>query len=280
MIIALFPTHEKKLSFDLAKNICEFLLKQKVQVVAEDEHAELIGASPLSSIKKEKIDFLISMGGDGSILRLHHKYSSLLLAPILGINLGLVGFMADVPVNDVFQSLEDLLKGAYQIEERIMFETQCKDKITCAANDIVIHRAANPSLIELALFVDGKYFTTFLADGLILSTPNGSTAYSLSAGGPILYPSLDAFVITPICPHTISNRPIVLAGSQKIEVQYLSQHKLPIEVRIDGFDCNQMHYKDLIVAKKSQKTFNLVKLHRHDYYSTLRGKLGWSGKMP
>ena len=129
-------------------------------------------------------------------------------APILGINLGHLGFMADVPVQDIFPSLADLLAGKYRIDERIMLEAISPDgKILHAVNDIVLHRGVNYSLIELSMHLDNKPVNTFVADGIIISTPNGSTAYSLAAGGPIISPGLDAIVITPICPHTISNRP-------------------------------------------------------------------------
>ncbi len=273
MIIALFPNEKKKQSFELAIHIREFLEDQGVTVVAEDEKASAIGAKPLSSVDPSKIKFLISMGGDGTILRLSHRYGHL-DAAILGVNLGHLGFMADIPVADVYPSLTDLLNGAYTIDNRLTLQAG----ELRAVNDIVIHRAHNYSLIELAILIDGVYVNTFTADSIIIATPNGSTAYSLAAGGPILSPSLEAIVITPICPHTISNRPIVLTADRKIEIQYVSEYG-PIEVRADGLDAFPMKSGETLLVKKSERPFKRVSLNRHEYFSTLRTKLGWSGKL-
>ncbi len=279
MIIALCPNEEKKHSFDLALKIQEYFSRHGVTVVAEDAKASRIGAKPLSSVDPKKIKFLIAMGGDGTILRILHQFSHL-DAAIVGINLGYLGFMADVPVSDLFPSLADLLEGSYAIEERVMISASISDRKFLAANDIVLHRAKNPSLVEMAVYVNGFYFNAFLGDGLIVATPNGSTAYSLAAGGPILTPNLDALVLTPICAHTISNRPIVLSADHEIEIQYLSETGTSIEVRADGLDAAELRTKEFCKITKSAKKFKLVKLHRTDYFSTLRNKLGWSGKLP
>jgi len=271
VIIALFPNEQKKQSFELASNIRKFLEDQGVTVVAEDEKADIIGAKKLSSIDHNEIKFLISMGGDGTILRLCHRYSHL-NAAIVGINLGHLGFMADIPSSDIYPSLTDLLNGAYTIEQRLMLEANDLR----AVNDIVIHRAKNYSLVELAIHIDGVYVNTFTADGVIIATPNGSTAYSLAAGGPILAPSLNALVVTPICPHTISNRPIVLTPDHKIEIQYISEYD-PIDVRADGLEAISLKSGDTLIVQQSKSKFKWVNLHRHEYFSTLRTKLGWSG---
>lgn len=277
MIIALFPNEQLKQSFDIAIHIREFLEDQGITVVAEDEKAERLGAGNLSSINPEEIQFLIAMGGDGTILRISHAFAHL-DAPILGINLGHLGFMADVPVSDIYPSLSDLLNGAYTIDHRLVLDGTTGVNALRAVNDIVLHRANNHSLIELAIQVDGTYVNTFVADGVIIATPNGSTAYSLAAGGPILSPSLDAVVITPICPHTISNRPIVLTADKQIEIQYLSSYD-PIEVRADGLEAFGLSTGETFTIKRSPLSFKLVNLHRHEYFSTLRTKLGWSGKL-
>ncbi len=278
MIIAIFPHSQKKPSKHLAIGICEFLQKQGVHVVAEEEDAAELNVAPISSINPYDIKFMISMGGDGSILRIVHQYSNL-EAAILGINLGHLGFMADVPVSDIDPSLQDLLNGVYTIDERLVIEGETARGEHCfAVNDIVVHRARNPSLIELAIHVDGLYLNTFVADGLVIATPNGSTAYSLAAGGPILSPKLDAIVITPISPHTISNRPLVLTADQEIQIQYLSDYD-PIEVRADGLSGHHLQTGEVFRITRSKKRFRLVSLERRDYFSTLRTKLGWSGKL-
>ena len=133
-------------------------------------------------------------------------------------------------------------------------------------------------MVELGIHVNGLYLNTFEADGLIIATPNGSTAYSLAAGGPIVSPALDAVVITPICPHTISNRPIVLAAAQEIQIQYLSDYP-PVEVRADGLPPLPLATGESFHIRRSPRKFKLVRLTRRDYFSTLRSKLGWAGKL-
>lgn len=279
MIIALFPNEKKTHAFELAIQIRQFLEDHGASVAAEDAKAKTIGAIPLSTIHSQKIHFLISIGGDGTLLRVVHQFFHL-DAPVLGVNLGYLGFMADVPAADIFPSLTDLLSGAYTIDRRIMLEASSSQQPTLyGINDIVLHRAKNYSLIKLAIHIDGAYVNTFIADGIIVATPTGSTAYSLAAGGPILNPSLNAIVLTPICPHTISNRPMVLTADRKIEIQYASEYD-PIDVRADGVDAFALQAKSKIQIQRSNRVFQIVNLNRHEYFATLRTKLGWSGRLP
>ncbi|MDE3055493.1 MAG: NAD(+)/NADH kinase [Verrucomicrobiota bacterium] len=277
--IALFPNEKKKDSFDLARKITTFFHEKGKKIVAEEGKAEEIGALPLSAVPPKEIDLLIAMGGDGTLLRIAH-YFSWIDAPILGINLGHLGFMADIPTADVFPTLEELLAGAYRVENRSMLQTTSEgiSSPLYAVNDIVLHRAKNYSLVELVVHLNGTYVNTFLADGLVISTPTGSTAYSLAAGGPILSPTLDAIVLSPICPHTISNRPLVLTADCTITIEYTSPYD-EIDVRADGLNAYLLKPHVPITIKRASRTFKLVKLHRHDYFSTLRKKLGWSGKL-
>lgn len=276
--IALFPNIQKQHSTSIAIGIKEFFLQRKIRVVAEDQEASHIGALPLSSINPAEIDIVISLGGDGTILRLVQRHPEI-VAPIVGINLGSLGFMADVPITDIYPSLEDLIQGNYKVQNRLMMEGKTTSLQTCIAlNEIVIHRAQNPCLVDLAIHVDGIYLNTFSADGIIISTPSGSTAYSLAAGGPILTPELEAFVITPISPHTISNRPIVLMPKTEIQVQYISDYE-PVEVTYDGFSHFTVATGEVFHISPSTRYFRLISLPHHDYFSTLRKKLGWTGKL-
>ncbi len=276
--IALFPNTQKKESKNLAIGIHEFLQSHGGDVVVSDEEAEELGGVPLSSVHPKEIAFMITMGGDGTILRIFHQYSNL-DAAILGINLGHLGFMADVPIPDIYPSLQDLLSGEYKIHERVMLRGETLQGQTCfAVNDLVIHRGRNRSLVELGIHVDGHYLNTFEADGLIIATPNGSTAYSLACGGPIITPDLSAVVITPIAPHTISNRPIVLMADHEIQVQYLSNYSA-VEVIADGITHYPMHMGEVFRITRSQKNFKLITLPRRDYFATLRSKLNWVGKL-
>lgn len=278
MIIMLYANLQKNHTKPIAMGIREFLQSREVQVVAEDSVATSIGADPLSSVNPTDIHFVVSLGGDGTILHLLHTHSDV-DAPILGINLGGLGFMADTSIEDIYASLEALLSGQYQIQNRLMMEGETMQRKTCIAlNEIAIHRARNPSLIDLAIYVDGHYLNTFAADGIIVATPNGSTAYSLAAGGPILSPELEALVITPICPHTISNRPIVLLPKEEIQVRYLSEYE-SAEVSYDGCTHLPIHTSELFRIRCAKRRFRLVNMLHYDYFATLRTKLSWTGRL-
>lgn len=278
MRIALFPNIAKNDAVSIALGIRDYLENKGVEIFAPLEVAEAVGCKPLESIPPQEIDFRITLGGDGTILRMIHKFPQI-EAPVLGINHGSLGFMADTPVTNIFPSLDELLKGDYHIEDRLMLDGKGTKGETCfAVNEIVIHRAKNPCLVDLAIHIDGRYINTFSADGIIISTPNGSTAYSLAAGGPIVAPDLKCFVLTPICPHTISNRPIILMPKKDMQIQYLSDHEA-VEVTADGFPLYNMLTGSFFTITPSKKTLRIVNLPSHDFYSTLRTKLGWSGKL-
>lgn len=278
MNIALFPNMIKSPTRKIVQELAAFLSARGAVLYSEDAIAAEINVLPLSSVDISLIDLAISLGGDGTILRLVHRHPDL-DAPIFGINAGSLGFMADIPIKEMHRGIEELLKGNYFVQERIMMEgVSPNGQKSLAVNEIVIHRAQNPCLVDLALSVDGSYLNTFSADGIIISTPSGSTAYSLAAGGPILTPELKAFVITPICPHTISNRPIVLMPQKEIRIEYISEHN-PVEITYDGFPTDSIETGQMMHIRLSKKKFRLATLHNHDYFSTLRTKLGWTGKL-
>lgn len=278
MIIALFLNNAKKQSHDIARNILDLLLKKNVKVVVDDQSAESLNAPPLSSVEPSKIDYRICLGGDGTILRVMHNYPEI-QAPIMAINLGSLGFMADIPIDDVSCAIDNLVDQNFVVSERMIMEGKTSNNDKCfAVNEITIHRGANAFLIDLAVLVDDNYLNTFSADGIIIATPSGSTAYSMAAGGPIVSPELDAFVITPICPHTLSNRPIVLNPKNKIVIKNLSQG-LPLTVDYDGFSNFKLDTDQEIEISIAKRKFPLITFPEHDYFATLRTKLGWSGKI-
>lgn len=237
---------------------------------------------PLEEVNVNSIDFVISLGGDGTILRLVHRHPEI-QAPFLGINLGSLGFLADIPTNDITNSLQDLIDGKYQIQERMILEGMTKTGSFFAVNDIVVHRAQNPSLVDFDIYVDKEHLNTFSADGIIISTPGGSTAYSLSAGGPILTPDLEAIVLTPICPHTISNRPIVFMPKEEVIIKNINTSKpmKPLEVSFDGTKNTTLSPNEILFIRHSKFKFRLVNLLRpeYKYFTILRTKLGWTGKL-
>lgn len=276
--IALFFNPQKPEAEQVGLGISRYLTKRGVTVYGEEGSAESIEAKPLAMADPYTIECSICLGGDGSILRLIHRHPEI-TAPVFGINMGSLGFLADTPLSEVYRTLDDYLAGKFEIQRRVMLDGTFPNKRECfAVNEIVVHRAQNPSLIDLAIFVDGKYFNTFSADGVIFSTPTGSTAYSLAAGGPILAPEVKAFIITPISPHTISNRAIVLLPSSEIRVDYISKHN-PVDVIADGLANGTLASGESLVIRPSLRSFNIVNMLQHDFYSTLRTKLGWSGKL-
>jgi NAD+ kinase len=278
MLLALFANMKKSSSYNVVQRVTSFLREKGATVTMQDEFAPDFNALPLSSVEKDKIAYLLSLGGDGSILRLIHHFPTL-KAPVVGINLGRLGFMADIPFSEIEISLERLLQGEMEVEERMMLKGYFPDGKCCSiVNDLVIHRARNPSLIDLSVHVDGIYLNTFSADGIIFATPSGSTAYSLAAGGPIVSPDLSAIVVTPICPHTVSNRPIVLLPKSSIEIQYLSHYE-PIEITYDGFAHHTLSTKEIFKLEISKERFSLAKLRGSDYFTTLRTKLHWAGQL-
>lgn len=278
MIVALFPNNTKKLSHEIATKILHQLNEKGVTVVVNDPDAAGLKAPALTSIDPNKIDVMICLGGDGTILRVIHNNPKL-KAPIMAINLGSLGFMADIPVDDVHKAIDNLVAKKFKVHERMIMDGKTSEGDKCfAVNEITIHRGVNSCLIDLAVFVDDNYLNTFSADGLIVATPSGSTAYSLAAGGPIVSPELEAFVITPICPHTLSNRPIVLNPKNRIVIKNLSQCS-PLTVDYDGFSHFKLESNQELTVSISKQKFPLISFPEHDYFATLRSKLGWSGKI-
>jgi NAD+ kinase len=278
MIIALIANTRKKENQTISKQVAEFLKSRNVTLAAEEEMAGFLEALPLSAIPPGQLDFILSLGGDGTILQIIHRYPQF-DAPILPINLGGLGFMAEIKRDEIVPHLQLLLDGHYWIQERMMMECLSAQQMrNCVVNEVTLHRASNPSLIDLAIYLDGNYLNTFSADGIILSTPTGSTAYSLAAGGPILTPELTAFILTPICPHTISNRPIVFLPKKEVRIEYKNS-RVPAEVCIDGFHTYPISKGEPLTLTYSDKRFKLVCMQDHDFFSTLRSKLGWSGQL-
>ena len=287
MLIALFPNALKEETFSLARRIIHFFRERNVSVVAEEAVAARLGIPSLEQTDKTAIDYLISIGGDGTLLRLAHRHPEL-TAPVIGIKLGGLGFMADVPVAQMEERLSLLLAGRYTINQRMIIvgqlTTSDKDVFvegsrSFAVNEIVLHRGVNPCLVDLEVYVDDLYLNTFSADGIILSTPCGSTAYSLAAGGPILTAEVDAYVMTPICPHTLSNRPVVFMPRHQLRVHYISRHA-PIDVTFDGMETFALPTgASVIIQRDNTRTFRLIELEGHDAFATLRTKLNWSGQL-
>lgn len=221
-------------------------------------------------------DMVASIGGDGTMLHTAYlaRESSI---PIMGVNFGKLGFLAEFDMKTIDSSLREIKLGQYFIEERMVLEGECslcEGKIMFAANDIVIDKGGWPKMIELSLRVDNHYVTTMSADGLILATPTGSTGYSLSTGGPIVSPGADVIAISPISPHSLTIRPLVLASNKKIAIRVESQHT-SIQINCDGQRVYSYTPPVDILVYKSSKKLRLVHTFSTNYFKILREKLFW-----
>lgn len=232
------------------------------------EHAELV----------KSVDLLVVLGGDGTMIataRMVGDHGT----PVLGINYGTLGYLADFTHEEMIPALQSVLDGTYTLDRRLMLaaevyrggEKLLHDRVL---NDVVISKSALARIIEIETTIDHKFVNRFRADGLIISTPTGSTAYNLSAGGPVIYPSMGAIVITPICPHTLSNRPLVVPDDVEVEL-ILKTPKEEVGLTLDGQVGMPLEYEDRIVVRKSRMAFSLVQAHTRNYFDVLRNKLKW-----
>ena len=223
-------------------------------------------------------EFVIVLGGDGTLLSVARLIGAR-GTPILGVNLGSLGFLTEVTLDEMYPLLEDILLGKMIIDERGMLEAAIRREGQEIAkytvlNDVVINKGALARMILMETRVDGWLLNTYRADGLIISTPTGSTAYSLSAGGPIVYPTVGAVIISPICPHTLTNRPIVVPDDAAIEVTLLTEDE-DVLVTLDGQEGHQIKFMDTVAIKKIKGTTKLILSPKKDYYQILRQKLRW-----
>lgn len=249
-----------------------------LRVLIAERSAEMIGLKGLDFDKMcEEADFLVSLGGDGTLLSLvrrsygYHK-------PVVGINAGNLGFLADITIEDVDNFLEQLFAGDYRIDNRMMIEgclktKEGKEQKFFALNDVVITRPVVSKMAKINASIDGEWFNTYRGDGLIISTPTGSTAYSLSAGGPMMYPLTQAFILTPILAHSLSNqRPLVVPADFTIELSSPEEKLIAV---IDGQDNYEMHEGDILSIRGAAEGAELLHRKERNYFSVLREKLSW-----
>ncbi|MDB6131477.1 MAG: putative sugar kinase [Verrucomicrobiales bacterium] len=267
----------------MLKEAATFLASRGKLIFTEPETGQLsdlhcpILSSPLELARN--VDILLVFGGDGTILRVVRETEGV-NTPVLGINAGRLGFLTAIPGNHLAEALERLLKGEYSIEHRPLIEaigtSMGQPMQLQAMNDFVISRGASQRMIELELSVNGELVTVYRCDGLIVSSPTGSTAYSLSAGGAIIAPNAEVFCITPICPHTLSNRSLVLNLDATIQVHVVDE-KTDTTVAADGQVQLNLSSEDYVIVRKSSRSVHLVQLHGNTFFQTVRKKLNWSG---
>jgi NAD+ kinase len=223
-------------------------------------------------------DLLIVLGGDGTLLSAA-RLAADREVPILAVNLGGMGFLTTVPHDEIYEILEEIFSCKHRVSERVLLEARIvRDgavvRRQIALNDAVLNKAALARIMDVTLHVDSEYVTTYKADGLILSTPTGSTAYSLAAGGPIVYPTVESFVVTPICPHTLTNRPLVIPDTAKIEIDFQSEDD-SVFLTLDGQIGIELARGDHIVVRKAPEKLRLVRPAKKTYFQILRNKLKW-----
>jgi len=265
----------------VVKELLEWLQGKGLEVFFDQDSAALVGRDGEGYRKSElpsQVDLLIVLGGDGTLLSVA-RLVGVRGVPILGVNLGALGFLTEVPLEELYSTVEEVLGNKYQLSERMMLTAHIHrqgERIAeySVLNDVVINKGALARIIEMEAYIDSEYVTTYRADGLIISTPTGSTAYSMAAGGPIIYPSLQALVLTPICPHTLTNRPLVIPNWAKIEVVLISE-KEDVYLTLDGQVGFALRYRDVVEVKSAEHTIRLIKSSHRSYYEVLRTKLKW-----
>ncbi len=227
----------------------------------------------------ETIDLAVVVGGDGTMLHVARSLASYAL-PMIGINLGRLGFLTDLSADRMHEGLDELLRGEFTVDERIMLQVQIsngRDNLneSIALNDVTLSKGNTGRMIEFETHVNSEPVGRTRGDGVIISTPTGSTAYALSAGGPILHPLLPAIVFAPICPHTLGHRPMVLDDSSIIELEILDLAGADGNVFIDGLKQLAVSGNEIIRISRAETVTRMVRINSHNYFTALRSKLGW-----
>ena len=269
----------KQETLDVLTELAPWLKSKGHEVYIDTENATFmnIEGTPRSQMSS-LVDMIIVLGGDGTMIGVARLVAEKGI-PILGVNIGGLGFLTAVSRDELYEVLDRVLVDDCHVEERIMLNACVLRHSECIAeyivmNDVVVNKGALARIIDLETYVNSTYISTFKADGLIVSTPTGSTAYALSAGGPILYPTINSIVLAPICPHTLTNRPIVLPDDVKIEIMLRSLNE-DVFLTLDGQMGFSLRQNDIIEVKKSQYRARLYIPCERDYFEIIRTKLKW-----
>ena len=271
------------------KTICElavWLAERDITMVGgpqiERERIEHQTGCSVEEVEPEQlaseVDLMLVLGGDGTMIATARMIGDREI-PVLGVNYGGLGYLTEFRIEELFSALESILAENYRLDRRVMLAVELRrgDATTMTnrvLNDVVINKSALARIIEIEAYLNGQFVNAFRADGLIVSTPTGSTAYNLSAGGPVIFPSMNAVVITPICPFTLSNRPIVVPDDAEIEL-LLKTGKEEVALTLDGQVGFPLEVADRVSIRKSATTFNLIQPSNRNYFDVLRDKLRW-----
>jgi NAD+ kinase len=293
--IGIIAKKNKPEAVSIARSLVEWLQPKKIEVYIEEEMGRLLCTSgpslraglPLSdayinSVERsdipDHVEMVIVLGGDGTLLSVA-RLVGVHEVPILGVNLGGLGFLTEITLEELYRVLERVIQGDFITDERVVLNAAVIRRGERMAefivlNDAVINKGALARIIDLETTINEEYLTTFKSDGLIISTPTGSTAYNLSAGGPIVYPSLHCIIVTPICPHTLTNRPIVIPDDVEIRA-ILKTKQQEVILTLDGQQGFSLEFEDVVEVRKAEGRILLIKSPYRHYFEVLREKLKW-----
>ncbi|MCI6171981.1 NAD(+)/NADH kinase [Selenomonas bovis] len=279
MRIAVFPNVDKPNAGAVLDRIFRFFSERDVQLMLPMDEARFFGCAEtygVENIEQAPADMALSLGGDGTLLGVCHRYGRNEV-PVCGINIGTLGFMADIELDELEDRLEKILVGGYYIEQRLLLAGFVKSNgrerfLGNAINDVVVTKGGMARMLRLGLSINETHLMDYKADGIIVASPTGSTAYSLSAGGPIMNPTIQALLVTPICAHTFNMRPLVVNEHDVIHIHIAAVHQ-DILVTFDGQESFHLLPGDEVVVRKAQQSARIVKFEDQDYYRILRTKL-------
>lgn len=279
--IGVFVNPYKNLLREKLPDIIDLMRKNKIEIFCPESMKEEMGVNPVGCnvLPADEIpgncDIIFSFGGDGTVLRTvqivrQHQ------TPILAINVGGLGFLTEVLFEVFESSLELILAGKYNIEERLLLQGEIENDPNpmYVLNEFAIEKGSSTRVIEIRMYIDDKYFNDYVADGLIVSTPTGSTGYSLSSGGPIVVPTSECIILNPICPHSLTNRPVIIPSNSKLTAKMFTDHPRII-ISADNQDVREVPSRTTMRIQRALFNARLVKYLDSDYFSLLRNKLGW-----
>jgi len=281
--MGIIVNREKEGALQYARHMVQWLEEKENRVLVTNWLGKRIHRHDLLADKKqmgENSDLVISLGGDGTLCRAARDFAPYEV-PLLGINFGGLGFLTEIPISRYRQGLKKILAEDYRTEKRLMLEANLirnkkKIEICLALNDVVISKRGIPRIINLKTFVGGEFITTYSADGLVISTPTGSTAYSLSTGGPVVHPNLGVVVLSPICAHTLAVRPLIISETDEIDV-IVEPSSGKTLLTIDGQVVYDLEEEDIIRVKRASCQATLIRLREKFFFRMLQTKLGWTG---
>ncbi len=276
--IAVFPNRSKRRAAEIVDRIFNFYKGKEVRLMMPAGDARLYRKERygLPCVERVHVDMALSIGGDGTLLGVCRRFTDQIV-PVCGINIGTLGFLADIETEELEGHLAKILAGEYRIEHRLQLSALVQNDLTQkylgrAINDVVIAKGGAARMLSLGLYINQTHLMDYKADGLIVSSPTGSTAYSLSAGGPILNPTIRGVLLTPICAHTFQIRPLVVGENDEIRLKIGNVHQ-DVIVTLDGQESFYVRPGDEIIVRKASVTAQIVKFEDKDYYTVLRTKL-------